>query len=332
MTIDVAPFVRLDLVDEKRTHADLREASISISDGNFDIRIGVSKVYWGVTESRKLVDIVNQSDLVEEPKGDAKLGQPMVMLRASTGDVEASGYILPTFRERTFPGSDGRLRTSIPVASDEATYESPSKSQHIDFAARLKGRLDEVDFGLTYFSGTSREPRFEFNGHALVPIYDVIDQVGVDIQATLGTTLLKLEAISRHGHQGVDARNFGAVVVGFEHTIGGFAEYIWDLGLIAEYNWDDRPRSAPPTIFDRDVFLGLRMQFNDASDSSILAGLLLDTTKNSVYARIEGSTRIRDNLRLEIEGAFVLDVDPLDYVLRQIKDDAFLTIRLLQYL
>ncbi len=328
----ISPFLRLDTVDDERTHFDLREAAVNYYGGDFDVRVGISKVYWGVAESHQLVDIVNQSDMVEEPKGDEKLGQPMVMLRGRVDAVEGTFLLLPAFRPRTFPGIEGRLRASIPFDTENERYESSAKDHRLDIATRLKARIDDFDIGFSYFNGTSREPRFEFAAGKLVPVYDVIDQVGVDVQATLGSTLLKLEAISRDGHQGFGARRFSAVVAGFEYTIGQVLGSSGDLGVVLEYNWDDRPRSAPPTIYNNDFFVGARFAFNDVDDSSGILGALVDTEVGSVYARLEGSTRLRDNLRLEVEGAFVIYADDRDVVLHQIRDDSFITVRLIQYL
>jgi hypothetical protein len=171
VVIDVAPFLRLDTIDDERTHWDMREAAVNVYSDHLDVRLGVSKVYWGVTESRKLVDIVNQTDLVEDPDGDEKLGQPMLMLRGHVTDFEAAVLVLPAFRPRTFSGPEGRLRPGVPIDEDKALYESGERTGRVDIAGRLKGRIDDVDIGLSYFSGTSREPRFVFDGMALVPVY-----------------------------------------------------------------------------------------------------------------------------------------------------------------
>ena len=331
VVIDVAPFLRLDHIDDERSHADLREAAVNVYSDHLDLRLGISKVYWGVTESRKLVDIVNQTDLVEEPEGDEKLGQPMLMLRGHMTDFEATALILPAFRPRTFPGAEGRLRPGIPINEDAAGYESDERTGRVDVAGRLKGRVDDFDIGLSYFSGTSREPRFEFDGTALAPVYDVIDQAGIDVQVTLDQTLLKLEAITRDGHRGGDARRFSAAVIGVEHTLSQLAGTTWDLGLILEFDWDDRPQSAPPTIYDKDFFVGARFAFNDDGDSSALLGALVDAEKGSVYGTLEASTRLYESLRLEIEGAFVLRADDRDSVLRQYRNDSFLSVRLTQH-
>ena len=72
----------------RRTHADLREAYFlifgEIGDGEWELRVGIDQVFWGVTESQHLVDVVNQIDLVEHPNGVSKLGQPMVNITWSS--------------------------------------------------------------------------------------------------------------------------------------------------------------------------------------------------------------------------------------------------------
>ena len=138
--------------------------------------------------------------------------------------------------------------------------------------------------------------------------------------------------IARDGHRGLDQKSFTAIVTGFEHTFNQFAGTPWDLGVIVEYNWDNRPASAPLTIFDRDVFSGVRIAFNDPADSSTLAGFLYDVEKGSAYATIEGSTRIGDSMRIEIEGVFILHADGLDTALNQIQKDSHVSIRILQFI
>lgn len=74
------PFLRIDNSDSERTHFDIRELNILLLGNPWELRIGIGKVFWGVTEFVHLVDIINQTDLVEDIEGEDKLGQPMVHL------------------------------------------------------------------------------------------------------------------------------------------------------------------------------------------------------------------------------------------------------------
>jgi len=101
----VKPFARWDLRDGNRSHADLREAKYARAIDNWEFRIGIDKVFWGVTEAVHLVDIVNQTDLVESIDGEEKLGQPMVMVSTVQDFGTITGYLLPFRAVRAAPPS-----------------------------------------------------------------------------------------------------------------------------------------------------------------------------------------------------------------------------------
>ena len=77
---DFVPSFRFDYEDSDRNLVDIQElAWIRVGDG-WEFRAGVRKVFWGVTESRHLVDVINQVDFTEGLDGEEKLGQPMLNL------------------------------------------------------------------------------------------------------------------------------------------------------------------------------------------------------------------------------------------------------------
>lgn len=327
--LTLTPFGRYDSDDENRTHADVRAASwLHIGQG-WDMVAGVDRVFWGVTESRHLVDIVNQDDAVENPDGEDKLGQPMVNVNIESGYGVFGLYVLPGFRERTFPGGDARLRGPLPIL-DEATYDSGAGAQRVDFALRWAHNFGNWDLGLSYFDGTSREPRFfaglDSGGQpVLIPHYDVIGQTGLELQYTGERWLWKLEAVSRTGH----GERFEAAVGGFEYTFFGIFGTTADLGVISEYLYDGRPQdgSAPATAFDNDVFAGMRLALNDEQSFEILAGGIVDPDSGAKMASVEASRRIGNRWKAELEGRFFLDV-PADDPLAVIAQDDFVTLRL----
>lgn len=114
----------------------------------------MKKVFWRVTESRHLVDIVNHSDNLEDIDLEDKLGQPMPLIGTERdwGDIEF--FILPYFREREFAGSDGRLRTGLLVTGDPL-YESGAEENNVDLALRYSGFVGGWDMGASSFYGTS---------------------------------------------------------------------------------------------------------------------------------------------------------------------------------
>lgn len=330
-----SPFARLDSADAERTHWDIREAYLRHRFGDIEARVGVRKVFWGATESVHLVDIINQTDLVENPDAEDKLGQPMLNLAWSHDGHTLEGFLLPWFRERTYPGIDGRLRPNDPgpsrlyVSRDESRYESPDEGQHLDWAARYAYSGGSGDLGLSHFSGTARAPRFDLappiltpDGVALVPFYELIDRTGLDATLVAGGWLFKLEGI----YQSSEADKFSAAGGGFEYTLTGVFGSQMDVGLLAEYLWDERGQSAP-TPFNNDIFIGTRVAGNDETGMELLAGAIVDADTQARFVNVEASRRLGAGFKLALEARLfehAPDDDPAYYF----RDDDYLSLEL----
>ncbi len=104
------PYLRWDATDDERSLVDLKEAYWAFEGDSYELLVGANTVFWGVTESVHLVDIVNQTDFAADIDGEDKLGQPMVSLTLQRDWGEISAFVMPYFRERTFAGVDGRGR------------------------------------------------------------------------------------------------------------------------------------------------------------------------------------------------------------------------------
>jgi hypothetical protein len=324
------PFARIDDQDDERTHFDIRELLWTKYEGDWTIRAGIGKVFWGVAESQHLVDVINQTDLIENIDGEEKLGQQMLNI-AYTSDIGTFDFfILPGFRERTFPGEDGRLRLIPKVADDHVIYESGAKEKHIDFAVRWAHTLGDWDIGLAHFHGTTRDPQYVpvFNGGTLVEfrtIYEIIDQTSIDVQAVKGSWLWKLEVFSRGG-QG--SGRFEAATAGFEYTFSGVFESGADLGLLAEYLYDSRDRIELTTPYDDDVYLGTRLGFNDTQSTELLVGVILDRGSSEWAYSIEGSRRIGESLKATIEARGFANNNPKNLIAYPVRNDDYIMFKL----
>jgi hypothetical protein len=320
-SIRFTPFARADQHDSNRTHADIRELSwITVGDG-LEWRVGIRKVFWGVTESQHLVDIVNQTDLVENLDGEDKLGQPMVNLALIRDWGTLDLFVLPYFRERTFPDHESRLRTEPPIDTDQAVYESGRAEEHVDYALRWAKSWSGVDVGLSYFNGTNRHPRlvFGFDGDgapALIPHYDLIRQFGIDATAAIGAWLWKLEAIHRSGRD----PSYYAATAGVEYTFSGFFGSGADLGVLFEYLYDERGSNAP-TPFQDDIFAGLRLALNDAQSTDLLFGIVQDRRSDARFINLETSRRLGSAWKLSVEARAFAHIPPSDALYSMRRDD-----------
>ncbi len=297
------PFFKADQDDDRRSHGDLRELYWQRQGDEWSLLVGLNRVFWGVAEARHVIDIINQTDQVESPFAEDKLGQGMVNLRyfAETGTLDA--FLLTGFRDRTFPDDDGRLRGLLPIDAGNPVFEASSRRRHVDWALRWSQVIGDWDIGLSHFRGTGREPRLPASLQAdgtvhLVPHYDIIDQTALDLQYTHDAWIWKLEGFSRRGQ----GRRFTALAAGFEYTLFNLAGRGFDLGLLAEYLYDDRDATAPSTRFDDDIFLGFRLALNDTAGTAVKGGAIVDRHSQATSFSIEAGWRITERWRLNIEG------------------------------
>ncbi len=314
------PFARVDSADPERSHFDIREMNYLWLNDTWELRLGISKVFWGVTEFLHLVDIINQTDLVEYIDGEDKLGQPMVHLSIPRDWGVMDFFMLPYFRERTFPGENGRFRPQLIVNTDRAIYESSDKENHFDFALRYNHTIGDWDFGVYHFTGTGREPTLlpglDPDGRpVLTPLYELINQTGIDIQTVQGSWLLKLESIYRTGQ----GDSFYAAVGGGEYSIVNVASSSIDLGVIGEWAYDDRGKDST-TGFDNDIMIGARLGFNDAASTEVLAGFIADLENSDRFFSLESSRRLSDNLKIVVDAYFVIDSSE-DSFIHSIRED-----------
>jgi len=322
------PTVRWRQADDgtTRTDGDFEELYWRHTVGANDFYAGARKLFWGVTESVHLVDIVNQTDVIEDVDGEDKLGQPMVQWSSQHewGDVDV--ILMPYFRERRFPGTEGRLRPGLPVSND-AIYESSDEENHLDAAVRWSRYVGDWDIGLSHFSGTAREPLFVLapSGDELQPYYAQLEQTGLDVQATKGGWLWKLEAASRYQLGERSTRAAG----GFEYTFYGVTDEGADLGVIAEYLFDDLGDRAT-TPFEDDVFVGARLAFNDVQGSEVLAGVILDREDDARFWSVEASRRLGERFKLSLTARIFSGLVPAD-VLYSYRNEDFVTVNLATY-
>tara|TARA_B100000809_G_scaffold84307_1_gene82735 strand:- start:9 stop:1184 length:1176 start_codon:yes stop_codon:yes gene_type:complete len=295
-------FGRIDDTDDERSHGDIREALWLHVGDTWELRAGIGKVYWGVTESNHLVDIINQTDLVESVDGEQKLGQPLLQFTTIQDWGVLDAFVLPGFRERTFPSAGAHLSGLLPIEADAGFYQHSREQKHVDYSLRYSHAIDVFDIGVSYFWGTNRDPHLVANVSAngeivLRPYYDQIGQLGIDVQATIGDWLWKLEAI----HRDDSVRDFGAMTAGFEYTWVGIGDSVVDMGLLSEISRDSRNDQAP-TPSERDIFIGARFTFNDIQSTDLLVGYsqALDYS-DSYSAFVECSRRLGDVWKLTVD-------------------------------
>lgn len=326
-SINFTGFFRFDQ-DNKRTHWDIRELFYQKAQEKWELSIGLKKVYWGVTESNHLVDIINQTDAVESFDGEDKLGQPMVQFNWTTDNYGSFDFFyLPYHRKRTFSGEDGRLRFPIILDKDDLSYESGAEEWRQDLAFRWSHYVGAFDIGVSHFYGNGREPLFTFDTLGNInAFYPVINQTGLDLQVTHNAFLWKFESIYRSSK----AQDFFALVAGLEYTFSNIDGNGLDIGVLGEYLYDERDELALNSL-QNDMFFGSRIAFNDIQDTSILVGGMMDLDSSSKIFSIEASRRIGSSWKAEIEARIFSSIVNQELLLSNFKEDSFLRFTLSKF-
>ncbi len=325
------PFYRLNSADQERTHFDIRELTFLWLQDDFELRLGVRKVFWGTTEFFHLVDIINQFDLVENIDFEDKLGQPMANISFSRDWGTLDLFWLPYFRERTFPGKGGRLRGATVIDVDQAEYESAAKEWHSDWAFRYSHYFGDWDVGISQFIGTNREPTLldgtGSNGDAIkIPRYEQITQTSLDMSFVTGEWLWKGEALYRAG-QGNE--KYYAWTGGFEYTFTRIWNSQMDLGVLGEWMYDTRQEKAT-NAFQNDLGGGLRLAFNNSASTETLFGWVQDIESSARLLFLEASHRFGDNLLLTAEFRAFINQPATDFLFES-RDDEILQVELAYY-
>lgn len=316
-------FARLDR-DPQRTHWDIRELYYQLVRDKWELSLGAKKIFWGVTESAHLVDIINQTDAVESFDGEQKLGQPMLHFSYTSGLGTFDFFGMPYFRQRQFPGLEGRLRTPFLLTNEDLGFESSGKEWHPDFAFQWSNYIGNFDYGLSYFYGTGREPIFQINpqDQSFRAFYPINHQIGLTTQAITGPWIWKLESMLRTN----DYQDMFALAAGLEYTISNIKSSGIDLGILAEYLYDNRDEMALSGL-DNDLFVGSRLAFNDVQSTEILLGGIFDLEKTTKLFSVEGSRRFGESWKVSLEARILSDVAPEEF-LYFLRDDSFLKLEI----
>lgn len=304
-----SPRARLDEHDPERNTFDISELSWVHVEETWEIRTGVRQVAWGVSFMGSVVDVVNQTSIAEDLFG-AKLGQPMVNLSLVRDWGILDLYVLAGFRKSTLPGTESR--PGLPFEIDTSEAQIPLENQPIyglDYAARWKHSWESLEWALSWFHGTSRDPDVDFNYNlanpGIISTYHQIDQLGVELNYIWNGYNFKFESATVDGskYRGEDLGIYTAGLLGFEYTWGSALGSDYDVMWDVSYMHDDR-KSSITAILDKDVFVIGTLNFNDEFDTRVTLGTIQDTQDNEGIFLINASRRIAESWKLDASGIF----------------------------
>ena len=306
-SIVVSPFIRLDSSDSNRSKADLREFLYTSYGEDWELSFGIGQVFWGVAESKNLVDMVNQVDEVEDAFGLTKLGQPLANLTFIRDEGYFEAYVMPYFRPRTLPGKKGRLRTDPHFLKNNPKFEGGNQWTP-ELALRWLNTYGEIDLSAHLFFGYAKNPSIDIRVIDGITNYGAayqrIRQLGGTLQRTSGSTLYKMEYIVRDGQRDANRNRNGFIstVTGIEYNFYRIMGDNTDLSLILEYIYDSR-RDRSSELLQDDLFMASRWSLNDNFNSEVFVSSIFDLDGDGQTYQFEFSRRITDSLSGTLKSA-----------------------------
>lgn len=263
---------------------DIRELLLTRKWPGGSVAAGLGREFWGTTESRHLVNVLNPSDLRFASDGLTKLGQPMLAFSQRQAGILWKAYLLPCYRQQA------QARTTRQYGSADGGGQPvflPLRCGQLDRAARAELNTGALDLGLAWFSGRARQPQGQHNQ----PTYPDLQRWSIDGQLTLASWLWKLEAIRERAPAGIRH----AHVTGFEYTFAQLATSA-DVGIL----YENLHESACPVSTCAHV-VGVRIGLNDTATSQLLVTRLVEKKGGRSSYLLKAGRRLSDHASIRIE-------------------------------
>lgn len=220
------------------------------------------------------------------------------------------------------------MRASLPVDTHHPIFESGAEEKHIDYAASYTHDWNELDISFHAFHGTSREPAFVVNpaGTHLLPAYSIISQAGTGLRYTTGQWTWKFEGLVREGQ----GKFFQAYIAGLHYIFSNFLGSDADLGLMAEYSYDNRNAAGGFTSFDKDMFSGSWISLHDEHKTVLSATSTVDVDTQESFLNFQMNSHITGDTEIEFMGRVFTNV-PVDGEIYPAKRDDHIQLRLIRH-
>ena len=340
-----------DLTDEKneRTFIRLDELYGKYYFENDMVLAGRNIRFWGALEVNNIVDTFNTKDFRTDGLDPQKQGawnasythyfesselSFIAKFYEEKQEMAAYPYVYYFFPEKIPVDGVGLTDASYDAnrESEESLYRptlylsytgSTESDYPVDYAIILQHGFDSQRAFSTIVDPMAQTTTFKERLYLANKVLTYNTMV-------VGSTLLKLEGlvtdviddnVTSVERRVADYYQFG---LGVEHTLTGFIGEA-DIGLIGEYYYYDTfdhsneiaDDLALFQVFQNDLFLGFRYTFNDASDSSIIAGAIIDMNYDEQSYSLKYETRFFDVLSMKADYAYInpSKTDPTAYAL-----------------
>jgi len=272
------------------------------------LSIGKVVKHWGELEGFNVTDVYNQKNYEADPfNKDDKVGN----WSASVSSFSENHNVELGMK---FYEDDQRLPRKHAAYIPVPNYHNKLKLSHSRMAPTVYGKYSfstndtvESDTSIIVQRGYDNKRYFSPNGrHGFVQNAYRANKYMVSSNVNYNDTSFKVEAAYTDVIDNKVVSDYQQVSVGVEKTIYDIIGVGVDVGLYGEYyNYKYKDKKLEnqdmSEVYNNDVFLAMRVNFNDVGSTEIKAGVLVDLDTSEKVYKVQLKSRVKDKLVLKAE-------------------------------
>lgn len=289
----------------------------------YGLKLGYQVFNWSVMDAFYPIDRINSRNFDSSPEQLEKMGELTVEFNMDVWDGDFSLYYFPSFQGPRLPSSSNRFGSGFNLYSARVVESDGVKSSRgaDQFGLRLYQFIGGADIEFHYLNHIDRfNPIVGYHEFSEVPLVGIIpdnsdiirpyfyrvQQSGLSLQKAFGPTVFKFEGLYRWYAESDEKvliassldpnsivqnsefsngpKDHGEMAFGFDYTYGLFSGH--DLNILLEYSIIlglNRKERQQASIFQNDLFFGLRYSFNDINSKEILLTSIFDLERSEEF-------------------------------------------------
>jgi hypothetical protein len=274
------------------------------------VRVGLSKVVWGVLDEISPQDVINPIDVARfmlEGRAEARLPVPLARLRLFLpADLTVETIVVPVARRGTFDQLDEtKSPFSHPLLGALPRVDLPVTASNMEGGVRLQGTRTGFDWSASAYRDVVDFDRYTLSAAGLAPSRPPRWMIGGDVEAVRGDWVLRGEG-AVYIHDPLQNEQVPRVVrrstfqggAGADRRVGEST-----LFLNALYRFVPEDARLGEELNDNEVSLvaGLTRDFSAGTRSVRLFGVW-NASDRSAFARAIWSEDLNDRLNVEVGG------------------------------
>ena len=293
--------------EHKKQYIYINEAFVTKEFKNYSVTVGKVIQYWGELEGYNITDVFNQKNYLYDPLNkDKKLGSWALLTSRYVGNN--------TFEigMKFFEGDQKYPKNSAPFYPFTVGYEKGLAGKHSrwnpTFHAKYSFVTDDIvesETSLIYQQGFDNKRAISLSAnHKLTQSAYKSKKYMIHSSIIKGDTIVKLEAAYTDVDDDAPVSDYQQAAVGIEQNIYNIMGI--DTSVYAEYyNYQYKNKKQEnidiSELYNNDVFLAAKLNFNDADSSEIKVGILYDLDTSEQILKAEAQTRVKDQVILHGE-------------------------------